>query len=123
MYKIIALISVIMRQVYIPNPFEALGAGLGVTLYNSQVIIGPECLNMITEPLMHVITFTVVGFYYDRGSAPTLGSLLYLLFYCIHTLILWFMSLTCFAHWAVILILGIYVGCHVALVRLRMRYF
>lgn len=123
MYKIIALISNIVRQFYVPNPFEALEGGLGVTLYNNQVILGPECLNLITEPLMHVITFSVVGLYYDRGSAPALGSVLYLLFYCIHTFILWLMSLTSFAHWAVILILGTYVGCHVALVRLRMRYF
>ena len=122
MYKIMALISVVVRQFYLPNPFEALEEGLEITLNNNQFIMGPECLNLVTEPLIHIITFAVVGLYYERGSAPVLGSLMYLFFYCMHAFILWLMSLTSFTYWAVLFILVIYICFHVALRRLWLKY-
>lgn len=122
MYKLIAATSILIRQFCVPNPFEALGNGLVVNIGEMPILLPPVVLNLIAEPFMHEATFAVVGLYYDRGSAPALGSFLYLLFYCIHTFLIWLMSLTGFATWAVLLIATIYVGCHVGLNRLKNRY-
>lgn len=123
MYKLMVVIGPLIRLFCIPNPFEALDDGLVVNIGEAPVLMPPEILNWVAEPFMHMVTFGVVGLYYDRGSAPALGSVLYLLFYYVHTFMLWLMSLTGFATWAVVLIMGLYVGCHVILTRLKNRYF
>lgn len=123
MYKLVATISILIRQFCIPNPFEALRGGLVVNLGQTPILLSPEVLNWVVEPFMHAVTFAVVGLYYDRGSASALGSFLYLLFYCIHTFLLWLMSLAGFTTWAVVLIVGTYMGCHLGLKMLRNRYF
>lgn len=119
MYKLMAAISILVRQFCISNPFEALGDGLIMNIGEAPILIPPEVLNLVAEPFMHVVTFAVVGLYYDRGSAPALGSFLYLLFYCIHTFLLWLMSVAGFATWAVGLIVVLYILCNVGLVKLR----
>lgn len=121
MYKLISAISILVRQFYIPNPFDALGDGLLVNIGEIPILLSPEVLNWGAEPFMHAMTFAAVGIYYDRGSAPAFGSFLYLLFYCIHTFLLWLMSLVGFATWVVLFIVALYVGCHVGLNRLRNR--
>lgn len=123
MYKLMAAISTLIRQSCIPNPFDALGDGLIVNIGEMLILFPPEVLNWISEPFIHVVTFAVVGLYYDRGSAPTLGSFLYLLLYCVHTFLLWLMSLAGFATWAVTLIVMLYMGCQGILTRLRSRCF
>lgn len=119
MYKLIAAISILIRQFCIPNPFEALGDGVVVNIGETPILLPPGVLNWIAEPFMHAVTFAVVGLYYDRGSAPALGSFLYLLFYCIHTFLLWLMSLAEFATWVVLLIVVLYIVCHMGLTKLR----
>lgn len=94
MYKTISLISAIIRFLYIPNPFETCQMGL--------------LLNLLVAPFLHVITYKIVGIYYERYSCPSLGCFLYLLFYCIHTFILWLLSLAGFSWLLVILILVTY---------------
>lgn len=121
MYKLMATISILIRQFCIPNPFDVLGDG--VNIGERAIVISPEVLNWVAEPFMHVVTFAVVGLYYDRGSAPAFGSFLYLLFYCIHTFLLWLMSLAGFATWAITLIVVLYIGCHVGVKMLRNSYF
>lgn len=66
-----------------------------------------------------MVTYGIVGFYYERGEEPVIGSLLYLIFYCVHIFLLWLMSLAGFAMWAIALIVIIYVGLHIALFRLK----
>jgi len=119
MYKLIVAISILIRQFCIPNPFDALGEGLVVNIRETSLLLPPEVLNWVAEPFMHAVTFAAVGLYYDRGSAPALGSFLYLLFYCIHTFLLWLMSLAGFATWAVVLIVVLYIVCHMGLTKLR----
>lgn len=123
MYKLIAIISTLVRQFYIPNPFDALGDGLVVNIGETQILLPPGVLNWVAEPFVHVVTFSVVGLYYDRGSAPALGSFLYLLFYCVHTFLLWLMSLAEFSTWAVVLIILLYVGVHAVLFKMVNRCF
>ena len=119
MYKLIAAISILIRQFCIPNPFDALGEGLVVNIRETSLLLPPEVLNWVEEPFMHMVTFVIVGLYYDRGSAPALGSFLYLLFYCVHTFLLWLMSLAGFSTWAVVVIVALYIACHVGLTKLR----
>lgn len=123
MYKLIAAISILMRQFCIPNPFEALGDGVVVNIGEMSILLSPRVLNWIMEPFMYSVTFAVVGMYYGRGTDPSFGSFLYLLFYYIHIFLLWLMSLAGFDTWAVLPIATIYVGCHVGLNRRRNRYF
>lgn len=94
-----------------------------VNLWQTPILLSPEVLNWVVETFMHAVTFAVVGLHYDTGSASALGSFLYLLFYCIHTFLLWLMSLAGFTTWAVVLIVGTYMGCHLGLKMLRNRYF
>ena len=119
MYKLIAAISILVRQFCIPNPFDALGDGLVVNLRDTPILLPPGVLNWVAEPIMHMVTFAIVGLYYDRGSAPALGSFLYLLFYCVHTFLLWLMSLAGFSTWAVVVIVVLYIACHMSLTKLR----
>ena len=123
MYKLMAAISILIRQFYIPNPFEALGDRLVVNMGNTSMLLPTEVLNWVAEPFMHGITFVIVGLYYDRGSAPALGSFLYLIFYCIHTFLLWLMSLAGFATWTVTLMVVLYIGCHIGVKWLQNSYF
>lgn len=71
MYGLIKTISVIIRQFLVPNPFEPRADAL--------------LLNLIAEPFLHIITYNIVGIFYESRSAPALGSFLYLLFYFVHT--------------------------------------
>ena len=123
MYKLIAAISILIRQFCIPNPFDALGDGFVVNLEQIAILLPPYVINLLAEPFIHAVTFAVVGIYYDSGTAPAFGSFLYLIFYCLHIFLLWLMSLAGFAIWGVWLIIAIYVGCHVGLNRLRNSYF
>lgn len=119
MYKLIAVISIFIRQFCISNPFEVLGDGLVVKIGEAPMALPPEILNWIAESFMHTVTFAVVGLYYDRGSAPALSSFLYSLFYCVHTFLLWLMSLAEFSTWAVVVIVALYIACHMGLTKLR----
>ena len=71
LYKLMSACSVIIRLFYLPNPFQA-----------TQF---PELYNYLLEPVLHVLTFNVVGLFYRKRSALALGSLLYLVFYIIHS--------------------------------------
>lgn len=123
MYKLMVTISIVIRQFYISNPFDVLGDGLVVNIGETPILLSPIVLNWLAELFLPMVTFAVVGLYYDKGSAPAFGSFLYLLFYCVHIFMLWLMSLVGFTTWAVILIAVIYVGCHVRLKVLRNCHF
>lgn len=70
MYRLFSFISLIIRNYYLPNPFGNLEYGV--------------IINFIIEPLLQGVTFSVVGLFYQRGSAPAWGSFLYLFFYSLH---------------------------------------
>ncbi len=112
-YKLIAVFFFIIRQFYIPNPFDALGDGC--TLYITQIpfIIPPSLLNMLAEPFIQAITYSIVGLYYRRGSNPFFGSVLYMIFYCIHIFILWILSLVRFNIGISIIVIVVYIMIHI----------
>lgn len=86
LYGIMVLISAIVRQCFLPNPFECFG--------NYAFII-----NFIVEPFIHILSYNLVGRVYHRGEAPALGSFLYLLCYAAITGILALMGIFSFAWW------------------------
>ena len=86
------LISVIVRQFVLPNPFECFG--------DSAILI-----NWIAEPIIQVIAYGIVGLFYRRGSAPALGSFLYLIAYAFIIGILWLMGIFSFAWWWILIII------------------
>lgn len=95
MYKLIFLISLVIRQFCLPNPFECFGDK--ALLYNwiAGLVLAP-------------VTYYLVGLFYEKGSMPALGSLLYLLFYAGLTGVLYMLGLVSFAWWAILsMIVGI----------------
>lgn len=106
MYNIIKVIGILVRFFYLPNPFESLPNG--------------ELINYCAEPLLHIVTFGVVGIYYESGSNPVEGSLLYTVFYFIHVGLL--LLLCGFFEWsriAIIIIAILYVAFHIIINRIR----
>ena len=92
LYGLFSLISVIVRQFFLPNPFDCFG-------YNAVLI------NWIAEPILQVIAYALVGLVYCRGSFPALGSILYLITYAALVGILWLMGIFTFAWWWVAIII------------------
>lgn len=91
LYAIIAVISTLVRQFYLPNPFECFG---------ERAIL----INWIAEPIIHVVAFGLVGLFYHSGDCPPLGSFLYLVAYAAITGILALMGVFSFAWWWVLII-------------------
>ena len=91
LYVIITIISVIVRQFFLPNPFECFG---DIALL----------INWIAEPIIQVVAYRVVGMFYDKGSAPVIGSLLYMITYALIIGLLWMLGIFSFALWWVLII-------------------
>ncbi len=108
MYKIISLLSIIIRQFLLPNPFETLVNG--------------ELYNWLATALLVPLTFFIVGLFYERGSAPELGSLLFLIFYLIHTGLLMLCSVFSFNTVVCVVIGIVYVGILIGGVILKNRF-
>lgn len=115
LYVLIAGMSVYIRQFVLPNPFEKLSQELIISIGGVDIALSPVLLNWIAEPMLHAITFAVVGFYYTRGENAAAGSFLYLLFYCLHVGLIYLASLFGFAAWAIIAIIILYIAGHIGI--------
>lgn len=91
LYGIMTVISVVVRQFFLPNPFECFG--------DKAIII-----NWIAEPIIQVLAYAIVGLFYVKGSAPAFGSLLYLITYALIVGLLWLLGVFSFAWWWVLII-------------------
>lgn len=90
-YGIITIISLLVRQFVLPNPFECFGDTANL-------------INWIAEPIIHMVAYGIVGCYYIRGSAPSWGSLFYLLIYALIVGLLWVLGIFSFAWWWILII-------------------
>lgn len=97
LYGIIAVISILIRNFALPNPFECFG--------DNAIII-----NWIAEPIIHAVAFGLVGLIYSKGEAPALGSFLYLLAYAMITGILLLFGIFNFAWWWILTLIVAAVG-------------
>lgn len=113
MYQIIALLSDIIRTIYLPNPFMPLGEDFSITISGITIPIPLILLNILAIPILHSITYAIVGLYYSKGSKPAKGSFLYLFFYCVHTGLLYLMSLVEFNIYGVLFIIAVYLLLHI----------
>ena len=105
LYAIMAGISLIIRQFFLPNPFECFG--------DSALLI-----NWIAEPIMYIVARALVGVVYRKGECPPLGSFLYLLAYATINGILALMGVFSFAWWWVTIIVAAMVGIGLLLAKL-----
>ena len=104
----------LIRQYAIPNPFDALGEGLTITIGEAPLLLTPEVLNWIADPIIGAITLGIVGLYYLKGSDPELGSVLYMIFYAVHIGLLYLMAWAYPAIWLIAIIGIVYIGLHIA---------
>ena len=105
MYGLMVVISLLIRQFYLPEPFECCGDL--AWLYN-----------LIAEPIIHVVAFGLVGMMYNRGDFPPLGSFLYLVAYAMIVWLLSVMGIFSFAWWWVLIIVAVMIGIGVLLVNI-----
>lgn len=119
LYSFLATLFWIIRQFAIPNPFEVLGEGLTVTIGEVPMLLSPELLNWVADPIIAAFTYGIVGLHYISRSDPEWGSVLYMVFYAVHMgLIYWVCSIYP-AIWLMVLIGVIYIGLHIAAVILK----
>lgn len=83
MYYIVAIIGAIIRQYFLPNPYEVFFTSEAWAMLFNMIIGGL---------ILHVLSFTITGTYYNRGDAPVIGSISYLFWYCINTAIIIFIG-------------------------------
>ena len=96
MYYIISSFSSIARLLWVPNPFEPLS--------------GAIIINMLATPILHFFTYFVVGLFYDAGSEPVVGSILYLVFFVIHVSLLKLVGFVGWAWWTISIVFGLYLA-------------
>ena len=122
MYEIMAGISVFIREFCLANPFEILGEGLIVNMGGSAILLHPTTLNWIANLFIPGLTYCIVGIYYEERSNPVLGSFLYLIFFVVHNSLLELMCRFGFTKWAIVIIGGLYIVCHIAVNRIREHF-
>lgn len=121
LYSVIALISLLIRQLVLPNPFDALD-GTVITISGIDIAVIPELMNYIIEAPLHTITFALAGLYYKKSyNMPAIGSILYFVFYCIHVGILYIMCKYSFSMLPCIAIIVLYIVFHIVLKLLANR--
>lgn len=90
-YVAISIISIIVRQAVLPNPFECFGEKAST-------------INGIAEPIIQVVAYLLVGLVYRKGSNPGFGSLLFLITYSAIVGVLWVLGVFNFAWWWILLL-------------------
>jgi hypothetical protein len=104
-YGFIKFASLIIRQFYLPNPFEMFDYGV---IYN-----------LIATGFLVPITYIMVGFLYERRSVPFVGSLLFFIVYLLNTLVIWLFTIFSFNILACITIVLVYLVMFMMFIRLK----
>ena len=92
LYGAVSFVSFLIRNFFLPNPFE---------MYGEKAF----WYNLIAEALVHLIAFAITGKFYEKGTRPAVGSILYLVFYAAIMLWLWLISLALFSWWSIVLLI------------------
>ncbi len=96
-YGVASLISLVIRNFFLPNPFECFG--------DHAIII-----NWVAEPIIQGISYALVGLVYKKGSNPALGSVLFLLTYALLVGVLCLLGLFGFAWWWILIMVVVLIG-------------
>lgn len=113
-YLGLAVMFSFVRQYFMPNPFDVLGEGVILSIFGPSRLFTPTELNFYAEPITHGFTLWLVSLYYERKSNPTLGCVLYMIFYCVHAFLLHCMAAAYPTVWLIVLIVGAYAAFHIA---------
>lgn len=82
MYKLIRIISVFLRTYIFPNPFvEIIELYLANTILSSSAVMLADIFNFyMGATILHLVCYNLVGVIYEKGEAPAMGSILYVVF-------------------------------------------
>lgn len=114
-----ATIFWIARQIIIPNPFDVLGEGLIITIADAPILLSPDVLNWIADPIIAAFTYAIVGLHYVSRFDPAWGSILHMSFYAIHIGLMYWLCSIYPAIWLMALVGIFYIGIHVAAIVLK----
>ena len=109
LYPLVTVISFIIRQFVLPNPFDCFG--------DKALFI-----NHIAEPVIIVVAYFLVGLVYKKGSVPAIGSLLFLATYATIVGILGLLGLFKFAWWWILVLVVSFVGSIILLRKLCIKH-
>lgn len=88
-YAAFTVISALIRQFLLPNPFDCFGDYAFL-------------INLIAEPIIHAVTYGLVGLVYCKGSFPIWGCMLYAFTYALIVAFLALLGIFAFAWWWVL---------------------
>lgn len=97
LYGFFCVVSIVVRQFVLPNPFKCFG--------DKALFI-----NLIAEPIIHAVAFSLVGLVYRKRSNPGWGSFLYLFTYAIIVGVLLLLGIFKFAWWWVLILILVFIG-------------
>ena len=114
MYLKIAVLSAVVRQFFLPNPY--------VPFFSNEAYA--LIFNMfIGSLILHLLSFSLTGIYYNRGDFPSFGSLSYLFWYCVNTfIIIWIGTNIKYASLFIFSLILIYALLHYAVYSWTSRY-
>ena len=101
MYHVIHIISALIRQFLLPNPFSSFFSNQAYAdLFN--IVIGGA--------ILHIMSYVMTGMVYEKNLAPGLGCFLYLFNYCLITAIILLITWLIHNFWvAVIICIVVYI--------------
>lgn len=132
LYTLIAFISVLIRQEFLPTPaevmgFEVFGIKNLINVFNGKESITALCvgligfvINIAIEAPLHKVTFWTVGQIYSRGDGGYKGSILYLIIYLLNIVLLTLIPVIGFNKGLMWLFAG-YVGCLIIIATLYFK--
>lgn len=79
MYQIVSTLNGFIREEMMPNPFEFVSDNQLIVMLFTYLIGGM---------ILHLISFSMCGIFYNRGQAPVLGSVGYMIAFSFNVWIL-----------------------------------
>lgn len=79
MYQIISALNGFIREEMIPNPFDFISDNQLMVMLFTYLIGGM---------ILHIISFSMCGVFYNRGQAPVLGSIGYMMAFSLNVWLL-----------------------------------
>jgi hypothetical protein len=111
MYTIINILSALVRQFVLPNPYKNIFDDIFIAMLFNILAGGT---------ILHLISFSMVGIFYKRGECPAVGSAMYLLCYIVNTIIVTIAGiLTNNLHTLVIVLLFLYLIIYIVLIVIK----
>lgn len=79
MYQIVSVLNGFIREEMMPNPFEF--------IFDNPIIV-LIFTSLIGSKILKNLAYSMCGIFYNKGDAPILGSILYMIFWRLNVYIL-----------------------------------